>query len=144
MNVMRGARAPLGGTFGRKTSGGVAYRDYAFEDGYTYRQYSDGSILIVTSPKGGAGTLVTQETHPDAWQAITAQIAGQKSARTGQYIQAGTQVLTAVTRAIAPPPRRRRKAAPVVVEAPAASVPWVPIGLAAGGVIALLVLMRRP
>lgn len=140
---MNGRRGSLG-ALGAKTSGGVKYRDYAFEDGYTYRRYTDGSILILASPKGGAGTLVTQETHPDAWQAITAQIDAKRAQNAQVYLQAGTQVLTAVTTAIAPPPKRRkRRAGPAVVDAPAPAFNWVPWALGVGAVAALVAVSRR-
>lgn len=48
-----------------------AYRDYTFDDGYTYRQYKTGEIRIMISPKGDYrpdGRRVSRGSK--AWQAI--------------------------------------------------------------------------
>lgn len=42
------------------TSGGLVYRDVQGRGGYTYRQFEDGGLLILKSPRGEAGTLVAE------------------------------------------------------------------------------------
>lgn len=70
---------PLGAASdGRK----VAYTDYAFDDGYTYRQFTNGDITILKSPRSKIPVTLPADGDPKqmkAWTAITEQIEERKS-----------------------------------------------------------------
>lgn len=63
------------------TAGGEKYTEYAFDDGYTYRQFEDGDILIVKSPRSSVATLVAHDnpSQRKAWTAINDDIQERKS-----------------------------------------------------------------
>lgn len=73
---------PLGAASdGRK----VAYTDYAFDDGYTYRQFTNGDITILKSPRSTIPVTLPADGDPKqmkAWRAITADIAKRKKEAT--------------------------------------------------------------
>jgi hypothetical protein len=123
----------------------VKSRDYSFEDGYTYRVY-DGTdtILIVASPKGGAGTLVTKSKNTKAWTAIMAQIAAKKSGNRQAALQASAQVAAVLVATLTPKQRRARTMPdlpPDLPPEPPAAFPWLPAGIAVG-VVALIAILR--
>lgn len=63
------------------TSGGEKYTEYAFDDGYTYRQFEDGDILIVKSPRSSVATRIAHDNPAQrtAWTAINNDIQTRKS-----------------------------------------------------------------
>lgn len=131
-----------------KTSGGIRYRDITDGD-YTYRRYAgpDKEILIVASPRGGAGTLVSQETHPAAWKAINARIdeiqAGRRSTVAAAAVQAALSILLATLEATKRPSRKRRRmpAAEVPATPPPPEPAPVPWGWIGGGLAAAAALV---
>lgn len=130
-----------------KTSGGKKYRDWRFDDGYTYRQFVDGDVLIVASPKGGAGTLITRGSNPKAWTAITDAIAAQKSGNRRAAIEAAAQVAAALIATLTPQQRRAKVMDEMPPETPPAApppfeFPWLPAGIAVG-LVALIAVLRR-
>lgn len=127
--------------FGAKTAGGLSYKDFDMRDGYVYRQWRDGSITIMRSPRGGAGTLLTKAVYPDAWRAVTAQINSVKAGRISKTAADAARVALVVLQATRP-----RKAAEVDVEPepmpepmPAPMPSWlVPAGLAVAAAATLV------
>ena len=133
-----------------KTESG-AYVDYSISDGYTYRVWktSDRAITIVSSPRGGTGTVL----YPNgptlkAWTAVNGQIDARRAGRRAQALNVATGVVSSLIAAI--PQRDRRKArpkrkgrgapvesGPVAIEPEAPSIPWLPLG---AGLAAVLVL----
>lgn len=114
-------------------------------DGYVYRQYQDGTIVIIRSPKGSTNVTVTDASNPTAWAAITKQIGPYPNTKLTptQIVQIVTSTATAATAAIqataaANRPRGKRSqsaapaALPPVVES---STPgWLlPAALVGGG-----------
>lgn len=124
-----------------KTKEGLRYQD--FQDGdYTYRRYAgrDKAIMIIASPRGGAGTAVYEDTHPAAWRAINSRIdeiqAGRRSTVTAAAVQAALSILLATLEATKRPARKRRQLPPAEVPTSppppeSAPIPWGWIG---GGV----------
>jgi hypothetical protein len=114
--------------FGAKTEAGERYRDYDTGDGYVYRWWKTGEITILQSPRGGAGLLLTQDTHPEAWAAITAQLRAMKARRVSQAIL--TVAKAATDAAVSRRKSRSRGASPppptfdVDVEEPPSTFPW--------------------
>jgi len=127
-----------------KTSGGQKYKEFTFPDGYTYRQFADGDILIVASPHGGAGTLVTKDgPTATAWQAITDQIRAKKSGNVQAAAATTLQVAQILTATLTPHQKRRRQIPALPPPPPPGpSIPWVPIGIVAAGAALLLALGR--
>lgn len=129
--------AGVGRALGAKTAGGLRYRDYAFSDGYTFRQYADGAILIVRSPRSKGGQLLTADNPQTkrAWQAITDRIKSYRAGRTEAFTRAGLVAVETVLVALQPAPRRgkKREAAPPPPqeEEEAPSFPWLGVGIAA-------------
>ena len=142
-----------------KTGSGLTYRDIAGSGGYTYRQYEDGTLVILTSPKGGAGTTI-YPSNP-AWAAITKEIGpypGTVNPKTGQKWTAQDWALifttsanaaSAALRESAKKGRKARKAPelppPPVEAAPAESALPAPVMIAGGvglAAILLVVLLR--
>lgn len=130
-----------GALFASKSASGDRYRDYDMPDGYSYRLWSkDKSITILKSPRGGAGTVVTEDVQPEAYRAILAQIKAVKAGNVKEAIRVGAGITADL---IAPKGGKRkrgrkrtgRSAAPVDVPMPEESpaVPsWAP--WAAGGI----------
>lgn len=141
---------PRTANLGARTSGGVSYKDFDTGDGYVYRQYQDkaGDILILKSPRGGKGTLVTSDTHPDAWKAITAQIRAIREGKTASTLTTVFNTLTTVATSLTPRQRRRRKQKlPPEIVSPTVPDPSPPWGLIAGvgvAATALLLVLRKP
>jgi hypothetical protein len=65
------------------------YRDVNGNGGYRYRQFSDGSIVILKSPSGASNTPVSKNTS--AWQAITREIGAYPAS--GSTLQQGASNL---------------------------------------------------
>lgn len=126
-----------------KTAGGLVYHEYDPGDGYVYRQYKDGSILIVKSPRGGAGTLVTEDgPTAKAWFHINNQIGELKAGRRDKAIQLGLSVVNAAVGAIPKKHKGKHKKmikqpkmdpVPDVPEEEGTALPWIPIAI--GGVV---------
>jgi hypothetical protein len=142
-----------GPDLGAASSGGLKYKDFPFPDGYTYRQWKDGSITILRSPRGGAGTVLYKDTpNPAAWSAISSAIAQVKAGRAANTIKIGGQVavqLLAIASSVAKPrsaPKSRDLAfdtsspGPAVVAEP---FPVVPVLLGVAGLVAVLIIGKR-
>lgn len=146
---------------GGRTAGGVRYVDHAFPERpsgqYVYRQFSDGSILIVENPasgpyaKGSEPALITRESNPKAWRSITNAIQAKRAGKSAQTVEAFAKIasivaLTAVSIAAASArkPRRRRRsrerAETLPPPAPPMEIPWLPIGVAVAATVAFVVL----
>ena len=78
----------------------MPFRDVQGRGGYKYRQYQDGSIQILQSPKGGVGTMVQKGSS--FWNAITNEIgaypskASQASGKAKSYLDANPNVKTGI------------------------------------------------
>lgn len=141
---------------GAATSGGLAYREVPDpgDPAYVYRQFADGSILILQSPRGGAGTLLTADgPTAAAWRAITNAI-GAYPAKPGAQVasKAVSTVLSVLQTAFAKPAVAASSYAPSVasgglpVTTPAPPAAGVSTGLIVGGLAVgglLLVLFLR-
>lgn len=71
-------------------------------DGYLYRQYQDGTIIILQSPQGSHNVTVTSTGSPTAWAAITKQIGAYPSGRLSadQWTQIVTSTANAASAAL--------------------------------------------
>ena len=130
------------------------YKDYAFPDGYAYRQYlDDRSILILKSPRGKGGQVLTPDTR--AWIAVDAQLQKARKDKTEADVktgvQVGTKVLSTVSDVAKAVGRRRRRRKAVEVEEEPADVPeaepesefpWLPV-LGGGLVLVIVVAAGR-
>lgn len=127
-----------------KIAGNQKYREYTFPDGYTYRQFKDGDILIVASPHGGAGTLVTQDGPTSkAWQAITDQIKAKKEGNAQAGIAAGIAVTNILVATLTPRQKRKHRMVDIPPPPPPTpDIPWLAIGLGFAGVGTLFALGR--
>lgn len=141
MNARRPTLSSTHSRLGAKTAGGLKYRDYAFPDGYTFRQYKeDDSILIVKSPRGAGGQLLTEDNPKTqkAWQAIDQRIREHREGKAQAFTRTGLLAVETVLTLLKPAPRRERQRReeplPPVEET---SFPWVPVGIAAAVVAAL-------
>lgn len=141
------------------TSGGLVYRDVQGKSGYVYRQFEDGGVLILKSPRGGAGTLVNENTKEYA--AISKEIGPfptavnpytNKKWTQGEWAMVLNSGSAAIKSALSAGKKKMRKvdmtAPPVPLEtAPIdtpSSVPaWVLPVAGAAGVSLLLYLMVR-
>lgn len=141
------------------TAGGLVYRDVQGKNGYVYRQFEDGSLLILKSPRGGAGTLVNENTS--AFVAISKEIGPfptavnpytNKKWTQGEWAMVLNSGSAAIKNALSAGKKKMRKvdmtAPPVPLEtAPAsAATPmpaWVLPVAGAAGVSLLLYLMVR-
>ena len=93
--------ASLGATSGPyrdvagRTASGVA-------DGYVYRQYPDGTIVILKSPYKSVNVTVTESGNPSAWAAITKEIGPYPNTKLTptQIVKIVTTTATAATAAI--------------------------------------------
>lgn len=126
----------------------VKTRDYRFDDGYTYRVYEGtDTILIVASPKGGAGTLVTRAKNAKAWRAIMDQIAARKSGNKQAAVAATLQVASILVATLTQKQRRERVMPDLPPdyppEEPSSGFPWLPAGIAAGAAVVVIILARR-
>lgn len=127
--------------------------------GWVYRQFSNGHIQVVVSQDTArlpAGTMITPESDPKRWNAITAVIGTWESYIKGRWEKAGQTALT-ITEAAGKVAgsvrrrkgrrRRRRRAAPPVETAPPMPIEgededtsempgWVlPVGVLAGAAL---------
>lgn len=144
-------RQQLQGVLGAWDKGGPRFRDYSFNSGpnagYTYRQFADGDIWIVRSPKSKLSAIykVSRTANPKAWQAITDLIDATKKGRRQAAIAAAAPVARAVALEILRPPPKKQKRGGVEEEVPVdvpeepapSSFPWVPV---AGAATLLLVI----
>jgi hypothetical protein len=127
------------------------FHDFSFPDGYVFRQYRDGSIYFVESPKGGKGITITAKSHPKEWKSITDAIASIKAGKRADAIRLGTGLVLAILATLTPVEKtrmRHRRAAPPPVEPPppvvqAPAIPWVPMGIAVLIGAVVLKLARR-
>ena len=131
---------------------------------WSYRQFANGSIQIVVSNNASlpVGKVITAQSHPRQWNAITAEIGTWQQfikdrwAKRGQtaltLLEAGTKIAGKRKRRRGKGRRRRRKSAPPPdmpymppEEEEAGLPPWaVPAGiLAVGGIVLALVLSGR-
>jgi hypothetical protein len=132
----------------------VVFHDFAFEDGYAYRQYDNGDVQIIASPKGTPPVaVITKTSNPNAWRAITAAIQAKKSAKTAQTVAifataaavAATAIIAATAKAPEKPHRHVRRPLPPrparlpEVEPP---FPWVPVGLGLAALVGVLAIAR--
>lgn len=124
------------------------YKDYAFPDGYTYRQFENGDIAIVASPKTKRVTWLYATEATPAWTAITETI---RAERDGKVTRTTLTVLDTVNKLLAPfvpaaTPKGRggvkrvQETAPVVEE-PSSTIPWVPLAIG-GGVVMIALFLR--
>jgi hypothetical protein len=124
-------------------------------DGYVYRQYPDGTVVIVKSPRGSSNVTVTEAGNPSAWAAITKEIGPYPNTKlspaqiakiwvsTATAASAAIQALSAANR---PHTGRKKAPAPLPVQAPVESTTpgWlVPAALVAGGVGILYLFTRK-
>ena len=128
------------------------FRDFTFPDGYVFRQFTDGSIYFVESPKGGKGLTITAKSHPVPWKSITDAIASIKAGRRAETIRLGAGLVLSILAALRPAEKRRmkqRRAAPPPADPPPPpppappAVPWVPISIAVLLGAVVLKLARR-
>jgi hypothetical protein len=121
-------------------------------DGYVYRQYQDGSIVIIRNPKGVTNVRVTSSSNPTAWGAITKQIGAYPSSKLTpeQIALITTSALNATAAALqAVTPRKAHKKAikelpaPVEVASPPPSPGWVLPLAVGGGALVLFYLFTR-
>ena len=128
------------------------YRDWAFPPeppdkvGYTYRQYANGEIQILQSPKGGVDVFVSQDdkTTAKAWQAITNQIKAKKQGNTEAAAGAALQVASILVATLTPRQKRQRAMPEYTAPPPppGPDIPWVPIGVVAAGLAIILAMSR--
>lgn len=142
------------------TAGGLVYRDVQGRGGYVYRQYEDGSLLILKSPRGGASTLLNENTREFA--AISKEIGPFPTAinpytnrkwTQGEWAMVLNSGSAAIKNALAAGKKKMRKvdmtAPPVPLEAaPAPDVPSVPAWVlpaagVAGTAFLLYLLVRK-
>jgi hypothetical protein len=137
-----------------KSSSKPDYRDVSGKGGYVYRQYSDGTLQIVQSPRGGSGTTVP--TGSQAYVTIIKEIGpypGSINPATGkkwtsaEWAQVAAAGASAITAALTHKRKHKRKkgaveALPIVNPEPVSETPpWlVPAVLAAGGIGLVLML----
>lgn len=130
----------LGGLGAKEPS--TTFRDYPFPDGYTYRQYANGAITIVKSPRSKVPVVVTKESNPTAWQAITAQIRAYKQGRVLETTQAVLNLVAATTSTVATATKKKKPAQKKVpdddVETSVEEAPAIPWGMIGVGTLLLL------
>lgn len=123
------------------------YKEFTFPDGYTYRQYPDGSILIAASPYGGAGTKVEQSgKYAKAWSAIDAQIRAKKDGNTQKAASTALAVASVLLATLTPKQRgQRRMPDPdaYIPPPPPAGPPFLLIGGGIAAVVAVLFVLGR-
>ncbi len=148
---------------GRQIIGKGSYREFAFPEKkgrYVYRQYDDGSILIIEAPahgpyeKGSEPTLITKESNPKAWRAISMAIQAQRDGKRVDTVRAFAQTAAAlsmiiVAAAVPPPPRHKRKKRKPEPDVPPAQdieepggFPWMPVGIAAAVLVGIIAVVR--
>lgn len=141
-DVLDGVSEAYGALFASKSEGGLRYRDYDMPDGYSYRLWTkDKSITILKSPRGGAGTVVTEDVQPEAYRAILAQIKAVRAGNVKEAIRVGAGITADLISPKGGKKKRKgrkrtgRSAAPVDVPMPEESTAlpsWAP--WAAGGI----------
>lgn len=144
-------------TVGASTaSAPLAFRDVQGSGGYTYRQYEDGTILILVSKGSPLGTPLKVANTDPSWTAIQKEIGPfpqQINPNTGKkwtaqewllVLNSGVNAATAVIQAGAKKTRKKKglpEALPPVSIAEAAPMPSWAIPAAVGGGLLLVVLL---
>lgn len=134
----------------------LASRDVVGSGGYSYRQYEDGTIVILTSPYGTSNKTV--QTGTSEWAAISKEIGpfpNQINPQTGKkwtaaewalVLSTGAQAAAAVVQAGAKKTRKKKGMPEVLPPAPVpppSEMPsWlIPAGI--GGLALILILAMR-
>lgn len=135
----------------------LAYRDVTGSGGYAYRQYEDGTVVILTSPR--STSPVTVQTGSPEWIAISKEIGpfpGQVNPQTGQkwtaqdwalVLSTGARTASALIAQGAKKSRKKRGLPDTTL--PAAPVPppstmpeWLPYAGVGVGLIVLVLALR--
>lgn len=148
---------------GATASGGVTYEDFTFPDGYSFRQYDDGTITILKSPVSSGGQQVTKDNPKTAkaWAEITKDIEDAKIAKAAgkkividpatrdaiiKAVGTGTGKIIRSAGKVTPAKKKSKKKTTaagqpveVPVEAPS-NVPWIPIAVAGAGLLLVFAL----
>lgn len=136
----------------------LAYRDVMGRSGYQYRQYEDGTIVILVSPVPTTRTPLTVASGTPEWAAISKEIGpfpNQINPQTGKkwtaaewalVLSTGAQAAAAVVQAGAKKTRKKKGMPEVLPPAPVpppSEMPsWlIPAGI--GGLALILILAMR-
>lgn len=145
-------------TLSVNTSAPLAYRDVAGSGGYTYRQYEDGTILILVSKGNTLSSPLKVATNDPSWIAIQKEIGPfpqQINPQTGKkwtaqewalVLNTGVNAASSIIQAGAKKSRKKRgvpEALPPVMAAEASPMPPWAIPAAIGGGLLVLVLAMR-
>lgn len=113
-------------------SSAPAYRDEA-HDGYVYRQYPSGDILILTTPQGRKNIKVTRKNNFKAWAAITDAIGTWEDYKKGltkkRFLQGGKRVVTAILDEVLKTQGATRPSSEAFIPSEAASVSTPPLDI---------------